>query len=92
MLQIKNKLIDSICTCISRTDTNSVNTVNDAQVMLTKCVEDNWDLYYSYIIILANQSGTLSQETVQKISKYIAAQIYAECPAMRIRVYHVQHQ
>jgi hypothetical protein len=91
LLQIKNRAIDSICICISKTDTNSVNTVNDAQIMLTRCITDNTVyLIMDYAKAAGYDTSNISDEKFQEIVNYIAAEVYGKCTAMKIMVNHVQ--
>ncbi len=89
-LHLKNKLIDSICICISKTDTNSVNNIQDAQGMLTRCITSKMDLYVDYVTAAGNGMSNISEEKIQEIATYIASEVNDKCPAMKIMINHVK--
>jgi hypothetical protein len=89
--QIKSQMTTAICICISQTDTNSVNTVNDAQAMLTKCVGNNIDLLISYAEAKTGLDiSKITSAQMQAISKEVAVDVYANCPAMLIMTKRVK--
>jgi len=92
MQQVKSKLILAVCICISKTDTASVNTIQDAQSMLTTCIGNNMDLFIDYATAAGYNISTVSKEKLQELSTYLAAEIYTACPTMQTMVKHVKSQ
>ncbi|UAY52479.1 hypothetical protein [Ferruginibacter albus] len=89
--QSKEKLINAVCDCISKTDTNSVNNNNDAERMLTKCVTDNLDMLIGYAQEKTKKDiSNLTEEDLKSVSKEVAALVYSNCPAMAAMVHRVK--
>jgi hypothetical protein len=80
----RDRLVDSVCTCIAKTDTNSVNTLNDAQQMLTRCITNNMQVMVEYVEAAGLDLSKISQEKIQEVANYIASIVYRKCPAMKI--------
>lgn len=87
--RLKNRLVDSICICISKTDTNSVNNLKEAQEMLTRCLTTKMELYVSYVEAAGNDMSKISGEKIQEMATYIASEVYGKCPAMKVMIAHV---
>ena len=88
-LALKVRLIDSICVNISKTDTNTVNTMQDAQMMLTKCMSGNSELYDNYVTAIGYDISKISEEKLQEIANSIALEVYNKCPALKVMINHV---
>jgi hypothetical protein len=80
----RDKLVDSVCTCMAKTDSNSVNTPNDAQKMLTRCITNNMQLMIEYVEPAGIDLSKATQEKIQDVANYIASIVYRKCPAMRV--------
>ncbi len=85
---LKNRLTDSICLCISKTDTNNVNDIKDAQIMLTKCIVENEALLDEYA--KSNVTDLSKDSNSQDFANSIAAEVYRKCAAMKVMIERVQ--
>jgi hypothetical protein len=87
-LVLKNKLTDSICLCISKTDNSTINNLNDAQVMLTRCLAESTTLMDEYsksaAIDLSKESNS------QNLANDIAAEVFRKCASMKAMISRVQ--
>ena len=90
--QLKNRLIGSICLCISKTDTSSVNTLDDAQLMFSRCVTNNMELMAQYAEATGVDWSKITKEKFQELASYIAAEVYGNCPAMKTMINHVRRK
>ena len=85
---LKSRLTDSICLCITKTDTNSVNNLNDAQIMLTRCIVKNESLMEEYAKSTNIDLSTDSNS--QDFANSIASDVFRKCAAMQTMIYRVQ--
>jgi hypothetical protein len=72
-IMLKSKLTDSICLCISKTDTSAVNNLNDAELMLTRCILKNVELMTEYTESIGIDLSKGSNEKTQDLASSLAA-------------------
>jgi hypothetical protein len=90
VLNLKNRLVDSICTCIEKTDTSTVNNMTDASQMITRCITNNMELLGEYAEANGVDWLKISKEKLQDLTKYIAAEVYFKCAAMKTMINRVR--
>jgi hypothetical protein len=81
--RIKNQLIDSVCSCISKKDVSSIKTVDQAQALLMECFMgsgDGMSLFMDYLsasgIDMSDMAG------MQAAGTKMATEFYSRCPAL----------
>ena len=85
--QLKKRLVDTICLSMAKADSNSVNTMADAQRVISKCFTDGvMDLYSDYIESTGLVMSKLSEEKMAEITNYIASEVHNNCPIMQLLI------
>lgn len=89
-LQLKNRLVDSICVIFNSTDTSAIKTIQDVQAILSIGITKYSELLTNYAEAAGNDMSTVSDEKLQQIADAIALEVYNKCPAMKIMIDHVK--
>jgi hypothetical protein len=79
--KLQEELADTICTCISQTDTSTIKTIDDVQALFMKCFMGNgMNIFMEY----CKASGTEMSDmnAMQDVLTKIGMQLSINCPAM----------
>jgi hypothetical protein len=80
-VKLKAELIDTICKCVSQTDTSSIKTSEDAQGVLMKCFMGNgMSLFMDYTT--ASGVDMSDMNAMQDLAKKIGIELTVSCPSM----------
>ena len=86
---LKNKLIDSICYCIKKTELNSVKNISDASKMFSGCITSHMSLLGDYSNAIGIEWVKITREKLQELTAYVASEVYKSCPAMKATIIRV---
>jgi len=79
--KLKSQLIDTVCSCVSKSDTSKVKTADDVQGLLMQCfMSDGMSVFMDY----ANASGIdlSNAEQLQEWGQKIGMELTLKCPTL----------
>lgn len=77
---LKTQLLDTVCTCISKSDLSNVKTNDQVQTLLISCLMGDVNLFVNYITAIGGNLGNQSQ--MQEMGTKLGIDIMQSCPAM----------
>ena len=90
---LKSRLVDTICVSITKADSNTVNTMADAQRVISNAFTGGvMDLYTSYIEATGFDVSKLTEEKLVEVTNYIASEVDSNCPRMKLLIIRVNRQ
>ena len=87
--QVENKLIDELCSCISKSNPDSVKTVDDIQNLMMKCTMsgDIASLFMQYMT--ASGFDLTDMQQMQNVMTKFGMEASTRCPAMMTMMMNV---
>jgi hypothetical protein len=81
LTQLKNKLIDTICTCMTQTDTTKLQTSDDIQTQMMSCfMTDGMGVFMEYLE--ATGIDISDSQQLQKLGQKIGIELSYKCPTV----------
>ena len=81
LAQLKNKLIDTICTCMTQTDTSKLQTSDDIQTQMMSCfMTDGMGVFMEYLEATGVDISDTQQ--LQKLGQNIGIELSYKCPTV----------